>query len=323
MKDGKGVHNEFVPGTYRPLQNKDNDYLIDRAAQSAATPTPASRASPCRTRRCRRAWGRSSTGPRSASCPPTAASSWPAQARRAVEALHDEGVSPAGVDVAHQTVRSAAVVLPKDIRSSRVRRRAAGAPGREARVGVSSPARGGRAGPHCSPAAPAPPPPLRRGTDQLHRLHPSRLAGDHAGRAAEPPSSGRWARRPWGDGPFLVFESTLPGDALLRHVAGGTALLRAELDGADTVVMVATAGRRRRRRRSSAMTPPRGIMSAGWCCRCCPVVATRSTRSCPRCGPTRWCWSCSGRRGRPGGTVRSAGVRRLVNENVTVGALRR
>ena len=27
------MHNEYVPGTYRPLQNKDNDYLMDRAAQ--------------------------------------------------------------------------------------------------------------------------------------------------------------------------------------------------------------------------------------------------------------------------------------------------
>ncbi len=33
MKDGHGVHNEYVPGTYRPLPNKDNDYLMDREAQ--------------------------------------------------------------------------------------------------------------------------------------------------------------------------------------------------------------------------------------------------------------------------------------------------
>lgn len=33
MKAGKGIHVPYVPGTYRPLQNKDNDYLMDRAAQ--------------------------------------------------------------------------------------------------------------------------------------------------------------------------------------------------------------------------------------------------------------------------------------------------
>lgn len=35
MEDGKGIHVRYVPGTFRPLQNKDNDYLMDRAAQKA------------------------------------------------------------------------------------------------------------------------------------------------------------------------------------------------------------------------------------------------------------------------------------------------
>ena len=35
MTDGKGIHVKNVPGTYRPMANKDNDYLIDRAAQKA------------------------------------------------------------------------------------------------------------------------------------------------------------------------------------------------------------------------------------------------------------------------------------------------
>jgi hypothetical protein len=37
MKDGKGVHCKYVPGTYRPLANKDNDYLMSREAQRAGT----------------------------------------------------------------------------------------------------------------------------------------------------------------------------------------------------------------------------------------------------------------------------------------------
>lgn len=55
----------------------------------------------------------------------------------------------------------------------------------------------------------------------------------------------------WGGGHFLAFESVLPGDALLRPAAGGpvaggtvaseTALLSEELEGADTVVMLASA----------------------------------------------------------------------------------
>ena len=33
MLDGKGIHVAYIPGTYRPLANKDNDYLMDRQAQ--------------------------------------------------------------------------------------------------------------------------------------------------------------------------------------------------------------------------------------------------------------------------------------------------
>ena len=50
------------------------------------------------------------------------------------------------------------------------------------------------------------------------------------------------AGQSWRGGHFLVFDSAVPDDALLRSVAGGTALLSEELDGADTVVMIATAG---------------------------------------------------------------------------------
>ena len=33
MEEGKGIHCPYEPGTFRPLANKDNDYLMDRAAQ--------------------------------------------------------------------------------------------------------------------------------------------------------------------------------------------------------------------------------------------------------------------------------------------------
>lgn len=33
--DGRGVHSENIPGTFRPVQNKDNDYLMDRDAQKS------------------------------------------------------------------------------------------------------------------------------------------------------------------------------------------------------------------------------------------------------------------------------------------------
>jgi hypothetical protein len=35
MKNGEGMYVDLIPGTYRPVQNKDNDYLIDRALQKS------------------------------------------------------------------------------------------------------------------------------------------------------------------------------------------------------------------------------------------------------------------------------------------------
>ena len=35
MQSGQGMYAELIPGTYRAAANKDNDYLIDRAAQKA------------------------------------------------------------------------------------------------------------------------------------------------------------------------------------------------------------------------------------------------------------------------------------------------
>jgi len=33
MEEGKGIHVQYVPGTFRPVANRDNDYLVDRRAQ--------------------------------------------------------------------------------------------------------------------------------------------------------------------------------------------------------------------------------------------------------------------------------------------------
>ena len=81
------------------------------------------------------------------------------------------------------------------------------------------------------------------------------------------------AGRPWGGGHFLVFESALPDDALLRRAPGGgdpgsgeggTALLGEELDGADTVVMIASAGANAEAASIIGdAAAARGIMSAG------------------------------------------------------------
>jgi hypothetical protein len=78
MIDGKGIHVRYVPGTYRPLANKDNDYLMDREAQRPGTTYSGVEGIAMQDASCRRAWGRSWTAPRRTWSPPTTASSWPA-----------------------------------------------------------------------------------------------------------------------------------------------------------------------------------------------------------------------------------------------------
>ncbi|HEV2162194.1 MAG TPA: Rieske 2Fe-2S domain-containing protein [Stellaceae bacterium] len=113
MRDGHGVHVKYVPGTYRPRANKDNDYLMDRAAQKA---------------------GRSFSGVEGISMQDASLqeSMGPIVDRSrenlvstdngiilarnrllaALKALTEQGTVPPGVDPAHHHVRSAAVILP-------------------------------------------------------------------------------------------------------------------------------------------------------------------------------------------------------------------
>jgi hypothetical protein len=113
MADGKGIHVKYVPGTFRPLANKDNDYLIDRAAQKAG----------------RTYSGVEGIGMQDASLQESmgpivdrtkenlvSTDNGIIMARhrllKAVKGLMQNETVPPGVDIAHQRVRSAAVVLP-------------------------------------------------------------------------------------------------------------------------------------------------------------------------------------------------------------------
>ena len=112
MRDGKGIYVTFVPGTFRPAQNKDNDYLIDRAAQKAGKTYSG-------------VWGiamqdaslQESMGPIVDRAKENLVSTdngiIMARHRllRAAKALAEKGTLPSGIDATHQQVRSAAVIL--------------------------------------------------------------------------------------------------------------------------------------------------------------------------------------------------------------------
>ncbi len=116
MRDGKGIHVRYVPGTYRPLANRDNDYLIDRAGQKAGRTFSGVEGIAMQD-----ASLQESMGPivdrTKENLVSTDNGIIMARHRllRAVKALVDTHTIPPGVDPEHQRVRSAAIVLPPGV----------------------------------------------------------------------------------------------------------------------------------------------------------------------------------------------------------------
>jgi phthalate 4,5-dioxygenase oxygenase subunit len=116
MRSGKGIHVQYVPGTFRPLANKENDYLIDRAAQKAGRTFSGVEGIAMQD-----ASLQESMGPivdrTKENLVSTDNGIIMARHRllRAVKAFTDKDIVPPGVDPEHQRVRSAAIVLPPDV----------------------------------------------------------------------------------------------------------------------------------------------------------------------------------------------------------------
>src|SRR6267378_3023271 len=114
MRAGKGIHAK-VDANYRPIANKDNDYLMDRAAQKAGRTYSGVEGFAMQDQSLQE-----SMGPIVDRAKETLVStdSGIIMARqrllRALKAFTEEGVIPPGVSLEHQRVRSAAVLLPPD-----------------------------------------------------------------------------------------------------------------------------------------------------------------------------------------------------------------
>ena len=115
MRAGKGIHAKVIPGTFRPVANKDNDYLMDREAQRVGRTYSGIEGFAMQDQSLQE-----SMGPVVDRTKETlvATDSGIIMARqrllRAVKALMDEDTTPPGVELEHQKVRSAAIVLPPD-----------------------------------------------------------------------------------------------------------------------------------------------------------------------------------------------------------------
>jgi phthalate 4,5-dioxygenase len=115
VRTGKGIHVRYVPGTYRPFANKDNDYLMDRAAQKAGKTFSGVEGFAMQDASLQESMGPIVDRTRE-NLVSTDNGIIMARHRllRAVKALVDKGITPPGVDPVHQKVRSASIILPPD-----------------------------------------------------------------------------------------------------------------------------------------------------------------------------------------------------------------
>jgi hypothetical protein len=114
MKDGKGIHVRYVPGTYIPLQNKTNDYLMDRAGQKAGTTYSGIDGIAMQDASLQESMGPIQDRTRE-NLVGTDNGIIMARQRlmKAARALAEKGELPPGRTPQHQRVRSAAVLLPR------------------------------------------------------------------------------------------------------------------------------------------------------------------------------------------------------------------
>ncbi|PHR56594.1 MAG: (2Fe-2S)-binding protein [Robiginitomaculum sp.] len=115
MMDGHGVHCEYVPGTFQPLQNKYNDYMMDRAAQRRGDTYSGVKGIAIQDGSLQESMGpiidRTKENLVSTDNGIIMARH---RLRKAVTALRDKGITPPGTVISHQKVRSVAKVLAPD-----------------------------------------------------------------------------------------------------------------------------------------------------------------------------------------------------------------
>jgi phenylpropionate dioxygenase-like ring-hydroxylating dioxygenase large terminal subunit len=115
MQEGHGVHSRNIPGTYRPMENKDVDYLMDREAQKRGETFSGIRGIAQQDASLQESMGPIVDRTKERLVPTdTGIIKARQKLRKAVEALRDDSATPPGVDPAHHRVRSAAIVLPQE-----------------------------------------------------------------------------------------------------------------------------------------------------------------------------------------------------------------
>jgi phthalate 4,5-dioxygenase oxygenase subunit len=115
LEAGKGIHTPLIPGTFRPVANKDNDYLMDRQAQREGRSFSGVEGFAMQDASVQESMGPVQDRTRE-NLVPTDQGIIMARRRliAAAQALA-QGVRPPGTEAQHQRVRSVSILLPRDV----------------------------------------------------------------------------------------------------------------------------------------------------------------------------------------------------------------
>jgi hypothetical protein len=113
MKDGKGIHCRYVPGTFVPLQNAANDYLMDRAAQKAGIHYSGVEGIALQDASVQESMGAIQDRTRENLCPTDLGIVMTRRLLLAAAQANREGEPLPGLDPREQHVRSCAIELPR------------------------------------------------------------------------------------------------------------------------------------------------------------------------------------------------------------------
>jgi len=115
MRSGGGIHVNLIPGTVRPVVNRDNDYMIDRDAQKAGKSYSGIKGIAMQDAAVQESQGPVQNRTREYLVPTDKAIVLARRRLREAAEKVAAGARPPGADPADQQVRSASVVLPEDV----------------------------------------------------------------------------------------------------------------------------------------------------------------------------------------------------------------
>lgn len=118
MKEGRGIHVKYIPGGFRPLANRDNDWLIDRQAQKDKTSFSGVEGFSIQDASLQESMGTVQDHARENLIPTDKAIVMARRVLLAAVRNLEKGIEPPALAAASQRVRAAAVLLERSVRAT-------------------------------------------------------------------------------------------------------------------------------------------------------------------------------------------------------------